>query len=284
MTAIQSGNKGWFVKVGLMVLSMGMIGYLFITAHELEAINLEVNAIGKIGFLESKWTYFYLHLITIGPVFALSFDRKVAFYKSWRHLWPPILLVGAGFITWDVFFTFYGVWGFNPKYLAGIHFLRLPIEEWMFFVSVPFACVFIYECLNAYFPEDSLDRVETWITNFLILVFGLTALFYYTKPYTFLTFGLSSVFLILHRRHGTKFVRKRFYLSYIVVLIPFLLVNGVLTGAFTEEPIVAYSEQAFMGKRIFTIPVEDSIYGFLLLMSIITGFEKLKQNERRRNK
>jgi lycopene cyclase domain-containing protein len=69
-----------------------------------------------------------------------------------------------------------------------------------------------------------------------------------------------------------------------VVLIPFLLVNGVLTGAFTEEPIVAYSEQAFMGKRIFTIPVEDSIYGFLLLMSIITGFEKLKQNERRRNK
>jgi lycopene cyclase domain-containing protein len=183
-----------------------------------------------------------------------------------------------------VFFTFYGVWGFNPKYLAGIHFLRLPIEEWMFFVSVPFACVFIYECLNAYFPEDSLDRVETWITNFLILVFGLTALFYYTKPYTFLTFGLSSVFLILHRRYGTKFVRKRFYLSYIVVLIPFLLVNGVLTGAFTEEPIVAYSEQAFMGKRIFTIPVEDSIYGFLLLMSIITGFEKLKQNERRRNK
>lgn len=284
MTAIQSGNKGWYVKVGLMVLSMGMIGYLFITAHELEAINLEVNAIGKIGFLESKWTYFYLHLITIGPVFALSFDRKVAFYKSWRYLWPPILLVGTGFIIWDVFFTFYGVWGFNPEYLAGIHFLRLPIEEWMFFVSVPFACVFIYECLNAYFPEDSLGRVETWITNFLILVFGLTALFYYAKPYTFLTFGLSSVFLILHRRYGTKFVRKRFYLSYIVVLIPFLLVNGVLTGAFTEEPIVAYSEQAFMGKRIFTIPVEDSIYGFLLLMSIITGFEKLKQNERRRNK
>lgn len=276
--------KGWFLKVLLIVLSLGLIGYLWVTIHQLEEINLEVNSLGKIDFLESKWTYLYLHIITILPVLALSFDRKVAFYKSWKYLWWPILVVGFGFIIWDAFFTFYGIWGFNEKYLVGIHFLRLPVEEWLFFVTVPFACVFIYECLNAYFPNDSLDVAEKWITNLLVVVFVAIALVQYSRPYTFLTFGLSGIFLIFHQLYGTKFVRKRFYLSYIVILFPFLVINGVLTGAFTDEPIVAYSEEAFMGKRIFTIPVEDAVYGFLLLMSIVTGFEDLKQRRYKRNK
>lgn len=269
-------TKDWAIKRLLIVLAIGLIVFLFFTIHDLQEINLAINSVATINFLESKWAYFYLHIITLIPVLALSFDKKVAFYKSWKFLWQPILIVGSGFIIWDVFFTFYGIWGFNPKYLSGFEFVYLPIEEWLFFVSVPFACVFIYECLNAYFPEDSLDVAETWITMGLIVFLGTISILYYTRPYTFLTFGLTSIFLILHRRYGTKFVRKRFYLSYIVVLLPFLIINGVLTGAFTEEPIVAYSEQAFMGKRIFTIPFEDSIYGFLLLISVVTGFEHLK--------
>lgn len=276
MAFIKSENIEWFVKGVLMAVVMGLISFLFITNRELEPINLAVKSLVKIELLESKWAYFYLHFITIVPVLALSFDQKVAFYKKWKFLWKPILLVGLGFIIWDVFFTVYGIWGFNLQYLAGFRFLYLPIEEWLFFVTVPFACVFVYECINAYFPKDSLDVAETWVTNILVVVLAAVAIFYYARPYTFLTFGLTSIFLIFHQRYGTKFVRKRFYLSYIVVLFPFLVINGALTGSFTEEPIVAYSEQAFMGKRIFTIPIEDAIYGFLLLMSIVTGFEKLK--------
>lgn len=283
MKVSKSTRTELVTKGTLLLISLGLIVFLFATRHKLAPINLDVNALRKIGFLESRWTYFYLHAITIVPVLALSFDQKVAYYKSWRFLLKPILLVGFGFIVWDVFFTFYGIWGFNTRYLTGIQFVYLPIEEWMFFISVPFACVFIYECMNAYFPNDSLDGVETWITNALIIVFGLIAIIHFSRPYTFLTFGLTSLFLVFHQRFGTKFVRKRFYISYIVVLIPFLIVNGVLTGAFTDEPIVAYSEQAFMGKRIFTIPIEDSVYGFLLLMAVVSGFEQIRKNNKHKN-
>lgn len=284
MSFIKAIDKERVIKGGLLLLAIGLIGYLVFNIHDLKEVNLAVRSITKISFLESKWAYFYLHLITLIPVLALSFDQKVAYYKSWRFLWLPIIIVGSGFIIWDVFFTLHGIWGFNTQYLSGFDFAYLPIEEWLFFVSVPFACVFIYECLNAYFPKDSLDVAETWITFGLIVVFGTISILYYTRPYTFLTFGLTSIFLILHKRYGTKSVRKRFYISYIVILLPFLIINGVLTGAFTEEPIVAYSEQAFMGKRIATIPVEDSVYGFLLLMSVVTGFEVLRTKRKGINK
>ena len=32
----------------------------------------------------------------IGP-FLLSFDQKVAFYRSWRFLFPSMIIVGIGF-------------------------------------------------------------------------------------------------------------------------------------------------------------------------------------------
>jgi lycopene cyclase domain-containing protein len=68
----------------------------------------------------------------------------------------------------------------------------------------------------------------------------------------------------------------RFYLGYVVSLIPFLMVNGLLTGSFLEEPIVWYNDAENLGLRIGTIPVEDSVYMLLLLMMNTTIYEWLK--------
>jgi lycopene cyclase domain-containing protein len=42
----------------------------------------------------------------------------------------------------------------------------------------------------------------------------------------------------------------------------FLSVNGILTGSLIDSPIVNYNENEIIGFRIFTIPIEDSFYGF----------------------
>ena len=70
----------------------------------------------------------------------------------------------------------------------------------------------------------------------------------------------------------------RFYLGYFVSLIPFLIMNGWLTGSFTEEPIVWYNDLHNMGIRIGTVPLEDSMYllGYLLLVTMIYERVKLK--------
>ena len=234
---------------------------------------LEVPKVRLLPWLESHFTYFYLHLFTFIPVFALSFDRRVHYYTEWRKLLPGILIIGAFFILWDVFFTARGVWGFNHQYLSGIFWLGLPVEEWLFFLTVPFACVFIYECLNYYVKRDLLAPAEKWITLILIPTFLLVGLLHWSHMYTFTTFTLSGLFLLYHYIYMDGTYRSRFYLAYLVVWIPFLLVNGVLTGGYTQEPVVIYNPEEYLGIRVTSVPLDDSVYNFLLLFSITTLFE-----------
>jgi hypothetical protein len=52
-------------------------------------------------------TYLWLNIASIFFPFVLSFDKKVAYYKSWRFLFPAIGLTALFFITWDVLKTHY---------------------------------------------------------------------------------------------------------------------------------------------------------------------------------
>src|SRR5687768_13787782 len=103
------------------------------------------------------YIYLYLNLFTIFFPFVLSFDKRVQFYKNWPFLFPAIIVNALIFIAWDSTFTRIGVWGFNPGYLLGIYLFGLPLEEILFFITVPYACVFIYETLNAYISKDFLQ-------------------------------------------------------------------------------------------------------------------------------
>lgn len=221
--------------------------------------------------------YGWIILISLGGPLILSFDKKVAFYKSFNPLLIAIILVGIPFLLWDAYFTNLEVWGFTPAYLSGIYLGNLPLEECLFFLVVPFACVFIHEVLKAYFPQyegKRLAHIFAFTFTFSGFLFGIANL---DNAYTSSACILSSLLTI-----GLYFVNRstwypQFALTYLVALIPFLIVNGILTGAFTEEPVVWYSEQHIMGQRIITIPVEDLFYNYSLLLPVIAIFEKLRQ-------
>lgn len=103
----------------------------------------------RLNLVPDNYWYIVINMATLFFPFLLSFDKKVHYYKQWKALLPATAIIGAFFILWDVFFTAKGVWGFNPKYYYTT-ILGLPIGEWLFFVTVPYACVFIFDCLNAY--------------------------------------------------------------------------------------------------------------------------------------
>lgn len=236
----------------------------------------EVPTWAQWSWLETRWTYFYLHLFTVIPVLALSFDKNVHYYKKWRYLLPAILPVALFFIVWDVVFTARGVWGFNEAYFSGWSIFGLPVEEWLFFFTVPFACIFIYECLNFYIRYDLLAKAEPLITPFLIGSFFAIGLLFFWYMYTATTFLLSGSFLLYHYLFEPASQRSRFYLAYLVVWIPFMIVNGVLTGGFTEAPVVLYNPDEYLGFRVGSVPFDDSIYNFLMLLGIVTLFERFR--------
>lgn len=266
-------------KIVLVVLALLVITILWIT-DETSTNNLiyEVDTVKTIQWFETAYLYWYLHIFTLVPILCLSFDRRVHFYTRWRHLFPAILIVGLLFIGWDVFFTIKEVWGFNPQYFTQLKMAGLPLEEWMFFASVPFACVFIYECLNHYIKKDLLASIDRPLTISLIGIFFIVGVLHFDRIYTATTFLLSAFALLYHLLFIHKPYRSRFYLAYLVSLIPFLLFNGVLTGAYTKNPVVIYNPEEYLGIRITSVPLDDSIYGFLLILGVISFYEYFRSD------
>ncbi|MFZ1617834.1 MAG: lycopene cyclase domain-containing protein, partial [Flavobacteriales bacterium] len=60
-----------------------------------------------------------------------------------------------------------------------------------------------------------------------------------------------------------------------ILLLPFMIVNGILTGSMLEEAVVWYNDAENLGVRIGTIPVEDVFYGLLMVLVPITIYEAL---------
>jgi len=208
----------------------------------------------------------------IGPL-ALSFDKKVHFFTHFRALFPAILIVACVFLVWDEYFTIKKIWGFNGRYIIGQKLGNLPLEEVSFFLVVPFACVFVHEVLKAYFPKVHLVKFAHYFAFGFTLAGFLFGLTYMDHWYTASACIISAILTI-----GIYFVNRpswyaQFVFTFLVALIPFILVNGILTGAVTDEPIVWYSEDHIMGPRIITIPVEDIFYNYCMLLPIVGLFE-----------
>ncbi|WP_340113034.1 lycopene cyclase domain-containing protein [Maribellus mangrovi] len=221
--------------------------------------------------------YFLLLLITGIVPLSLSFDKRLRFYKSWKYVLPSIIAVAAVYIAVDVYFTKMDYWGFNPSYLSGIYLFHLPIEEVLFFVVVPYASIFLHESILEYFPQVKLGhKFNTVLTIFLVLLSFDLLISNTEKSYTFYIFTKLAVVLILALWFRSRAIRS-FYLTFIVILIPFLIVNGILTGSFIDEEVVWYNDAETLGIRIFTIPVEDFAYAFSMILLNLLLIEKLKK-------
>jgi lycopene cyclase domain-containing protein len=207
---------------------------------------------------------------------VLSFDKKLQFYKQWKYLFPALIIVAFFYIVFDVFFTNKGFWGFNPSYHSSIEFFHLPIEEWLFFIIIPYASIFLHDSIVCYFPRFRLsDRQTKYLSIFLLVVSLFLLILYLNQAYTSYMLALVILSLVWSLFDKSKLI-SNFYLTFLVLLIPFSIVNGVLTGSFIAEPVVWYDENQIIGIRVFTIPIEDFGYWFSLILFALLVRNQLK--------
>ena len=217
-----------------------------------------------------SYTYLLVVFFTILVPFIFSFHPRLNFHKTWKAFFPAVIITGIFFIMWDIYFTNLGVWGFNYRYLTGITIINLPLEELLFFFCIPYACVFTFHCLNIFIKNTFPEKIENTFTFLFIIILTFSGLLNYEKAYTAFAFLTLSLMLIF-----TKYVLKvkwlaKFYLIYAILLLPFLVVNGILTGTGLEQPVVWYNKAEITGIRILTIPMEDIFYGMgLILMNVL---------------
>ncbi len=221
------------------------------------------------------FVYIFLILFTLSYPLFKSFENKIHYSSKWKYLFPGIISSAIFFILWDVWFTSIGVWRFNPDYILGFNIINLPIEEWLFFIVVPFSCVFIYEVLNYFIKKDFLESNAKYLTIILAIGLLVLSIIYHHRIYTFTTFLFLGVFLLLHQFVFKSQYMGRFYISWLVCLFPFFLINGVLTAM----PVLIYNDTQNIGVRLYTIPLEDVFYGMLNILQVITVYEFLKRKK-----
>jgi lycopene cyclase domain-containing protein len=171
-----------------------------------------------------------------------------------------IVIPAIPFLLWDAIVT--GAhWHFNLLYVSGIKIVNLPIEEILFFITVPFACLFTWEMIIRRAKEKQMDLRGLRLLLYLALPAGIY-FFSIGKQYTGLT--LSFIFLanLVDQFLKTNLLFDlRFYFYLLLIVIFTLIFNGYLTW----RPVVTYGVEYQLDFRIITIPVEDFFYGISLL-------------------
>ena len=223
--------------------------------------------------------YAWLMIGSLAGPLLLSFDKKVSFYKWWPALFAGILVNGLFFILWDSWFTLKGIWSFNPKYVGSARYLLLPIEEWSFFVVVPYCSIFIYACCKAYFNDYFFGKIKNYVNQFVLVILLLAILLFHEQRYTFYNCSFAFLILALHHFYLKKSYLAYFWMAYFIHLIPFLIINGVLTA----KPVVIYNASEIIGPRIYTIPIEDSVYALTCLLLPITIIEFIFEQKNQRS-
>ena len=232
--------------------------------------------------MPDKFTYLLVDLSCIIVPFIFSFYPKINFRKEWKYFFLPCIFTALFFLGWDVLFTHAGIWSFNTKYVYGIYLYNLPLEECLFFLCIPYACVFTYYCINKFVKLKTNIRSLQFFSFTLIVLLSTIGLSHLSQLYTSVTFLLLALLLLLANIKKMNFLPS-FYISFTIILIPFFVSNGVLTGSIANRPTVLYNNHYNLGVRIFTIPIEDLFYAMLLLLMNIIGFEYLKGRTSQQN-
>ncbi len=226
--------------------------------------------------------YFLLNIASLSIPFIFSFHPKLQFYKLWKYFFPATFIMMAIFIPWDIIFTQNGIWGFNEKYLSGIIMGSLPLEEWLFFICIPYACLFTIYAFKKLAPNFQLTDITTNIVYYTLQTLLIaTLLYFYDRWYTAINFGYAIVLWALVYNSNRK-ILNTFFPIFLILLFPFFIVNGFLTGSWINEEVVWYNDAENLRIRLGTVPIEDSIYALAMLLTVYALMEKLREKTSRK--
>lgn len=213
--------------------------------------------------------YLLFNLIIFSGPFVLSFDKKVHYFTHWKRLFKAMWLPVLVYILWDSLVT-NRHWWFNNEFAGEFRILGLPLGEMLFFITVPYACLFSWEVMHTYFSDKKIadSFPSKWLGISLFLLSAIV--FSFGFEYTGLALAaFSAVFWADDANKTQLFVWRNTWI-YSALIVGFtLLFNGYLTA----RPVVLYDYAYQLNLLVYTIPIEDFVYGLALMLWITVRYE-----------
>ncbi|MBN1560122.1 lycopene cyclase domain-containing protein [candidate division KSB1 bacterium] len=219
-----------------------------------------------------KSEYLLLNVIILSGPMILSFDRRVRYVRNWHWAFAAAVATLIPFIIWDSLVSGRH-WWFNQEYTLDFRIMGLPPGEWLFFITVPFACLFIWEIIT-YFHTGHAIRVIDRLRLVWLLIIPLGVWIALAgKEYTGIVLLVFSLVMLLDKFLKTNITLDGRYYTFLAIQIALMLIfNGYLTA----RPVVLYDPSYQLNFRIFTIPIEDFIYGISHVTLTIIIYTKMK--------
>ena len=209
-----------------------------------------------------KHLYSLIALAVFAGPFALSFDDKVHFVTHWPAAFLALGLTGLLYLFWDALVVRRGDWNFNPVFAGDFRIFYLPVGEILFFLATPYACLFLFEVVKAYFPGTDLFTVPATNLYAGALVFVVAAWLFRRLGYTMLAMASVAIFLsTLAVTHPSLAGRSEFWIWFGLCFVAFVIVDGL----YTALPTIFYNPRAVWGLRLGPIPLEDFFYNLSYL-------------------
>jgi|ECHnycMinimDraft_1075156.scaffolds.fasta_scaffold00495_5 lycopene cyclase domain-containing protein len=215
-------------------------------------------------------------LIALPGLVSLAYGRLRRIRRV-KALLGSTLLTSIPYLIWDHFAVLQGSWTFSRSNTLGLYWFGMPLEEYLFFLSVPLSSLLIYDVArwvlgNAQirvpkllFPASSIALASLGILNVAHSYTSTVLLF--TAFILLLTF-----FLQPHLLSSASF-----WIFQALSYIPFLAFDHILVTL----PAFTYGNGAILGIRVFQIPLEEFAYSFSLLDLYCTLYSFLSSSDSR---
>lgn len=207
--------------------------------------------------------YLLFDLVILAVPLLVGAWRPAWFYHRMGAALRATLVVAVPFVVWDAAVAGRH-WWFHPAYVLGVEAFGLPVEELLFFVAVPLACLFTWETvLGAARVTAPGPRPLRWLypVAWAMVPLGLVVACNGQEYTGYVLVALGVVALVDHALGVGLLLAPRALVFFGVVLLLTVACNGYLTS----RPVVLYDERYALGLRLFTIPVEDFVYGLALV-------------------
>ncbi len=98
--------------------------------------------------MDDRYQYLLLMAGCLIITLPLEFLLRARVYRRPRRLLLSLLPMLVVFLAWDAVGIVRGMWTYSLDYTTGIRPLRVPLEEYVFFLVIPICGLLTYEAVG----------------------------------------------------------------------------------------------------------------------------------------
>ncbi len=217
--------------------------------------------------------YYYLFTdVLLVFILIITVTKDKSILKNWILTLPGMIFTSIILAMMDNRFLENGIISINDAYILGVTVWNIPIEQWLYYFLLSISSVFIFKTVKLNI-DNKKPNIYLSISLILLLVAGIMTYVFRAHIYFFfILFLLTIYWAYIIFRNKFKHSLKAFFISFLVLLLPFLIFQGILTAL----PVVTYYNAHIIGYNIFSIPIESIFLLFLVLLINNTFYLYLK--------